>query len=89
LQLPLFLSKFLLPMAANDTQTTPSPPPGDIGNHVIPLVIFIIEGTFALLAVVVRLVARYMMGRLGLADVLLVISLVRRSCFLSSTFDNI
>jgi len=72
-------------MAADDSQTVPPPPTEDIGNHMTPLAIFIVEGVFALLAIVVRLLARYMMGRLGISDILLVISLVRRSGFFSST----
>ncbi|KAI0397464.1 hypothetical protein F5Y17DRAFT_373665 [Xylariaceae sp. FL0594] len=58
------------------TQTGAAPPPvGDIGNHMIPLAVLIVEGVFALLAILVRLLARYMMGRLGISDILLVISL--------------
>ncbi|KAI1290701.1 hypothetical protein F5Y03DRAFT_403856 [Xylaria venustula] len=50
-------------------------PAGDIGNHVLPKVIVILTGAVGLLALVVRLVARQIMRRLGIADVLLVISM--------------
>ncbi|KAI1122519.1 hypothetical protein F5Y10DRAFT_72581 [Nemania abortiva] len=53
----------------------PLAPAGDIGNHVLPKVIVILTGIIALLALFVRLLARQMMRRLGLADLLLVISM--------------
>ncbi|KAI8624805.1 hypothetical protein F5Y19DRAFT_303393 [Xylariaceae sp. FL1651] len=51
-------------------------PAGDIGNHVLPEVIIIVTGVVAFLAVVIRILARHIMRRLGIADILLVISLV-------------
>ncbi|KAI0428664.1 hypothetical protein F5Y09DRAFT_357612 [Xylaria sp. FL1042] len=56
----------------NDPQNVPA---GDIGNHVLPKTIVILTGVVALLALIVRLVARRIMRRLGVADVLLVISM--------------
>ncbi|KAI1346848.1 hypothetical protein F5Y01DRAFT_330360 [Xylaria sp. FL0043] len=53
----------------------PNVPAGDIGNHVLPKTIVILTGVVALLALIVRLVARRIMRRLGVADVLLVISM--------------
>ncbi|GAP88178.1 putative integral membrane protein PTH11 [Rosellinia necatrix] len=52
-----------------------SQPAGDIGNHVLPEAIVIVSGALVLLAVIVRLLARHMMKRMGIADILLVISL--------------
>ncbi|GAW19407.1 hypothetical protein ANO14919_088940 [Xylariales sp. No.14919] len=51
-------------------------PAGDIGNHILPKVIVIFTGILALIALTIRLVARKMMRRLGIADVLLVLSMV-------------
>ncbi|TGJ79723.1 hypothetical protein E0Z10_g9035 [Xylaria hypoxylon] len=51
-------------------------PAGDIGNHVLPQVIVILTGVIALVALTVRLLARQFMRRLGIADLLLVISMV-------------
>lgn len=65
----------------SDIRSAPPPdahPAGDIGNHVLPEVIIIVSGVLVLLAVIVRLIARQMMQKLGIADLLLVISLVRR-----------
>ncbi|KAF2967711.1 hypothetical protein GQX73_g5888 [Xylaria multiplex] len=56
----------------NDQQSAPA---GDHGNHVLPKVIVILTGVVALVALIIRLVARKMMRRLGLADLLLVISM--------------
>ncbi|KAI1751060.1 hypothetical protein F4782DRAFT_506625 [Xylaria castorea] len=56
-----------------DQQTAPA---GDIGNHALPKAIVILTGIVALVALVVRLLARHMMRRLGIADLLLVISMV-------------
>ncbi|KAI0453910.1 hypothetical protein F5B21DRAFT_525377 [Xylaria acuta] len=51
-------------------------PAGDIGNHILPKVIVILTGIVALVALTIRLVARHIMRRLGIADLLLVISMV-------------
>ncbi|KAI0904215.1 hypothetical protein F4823DRAFT_615753 [Ustulina deusta] len=51
-------------------------PAGDIGDHVLPKVIVILTGVVALVALTIRLLARHMMRRLGIADALLVISMV-------------
>ncbi|KAI0869870.1 hypothetical protein GGS24DRAFT_477462 [Hypoxylon argillaceum] len=51
-------------------------PAGDIGDHILPKVIVILTGIVALAAVIVRLLARQMIKRVGLADLLLVISMV-------------
>lgn len=62
----------------SDIRSAPPPdahPAGDIGNHVLPEVIIIVSGVLVLLAVIVRLIARQMMQKLGIADLLLVISL--------------
>ncbi|KAI1735114.1 hypothetical protein F4680DRAFT_310930 [Xylaria scruposa] len=57
----------------NDQQTVPA---GDIGDHALPKAIVILTGIVALVALIVRLLARHIMRRLGLADLLLVISMV-------------
>ncbi|KAI0469441.1 hypothetical protein F4859DRAFT_131680 [Xylaria cf. heliscus] len=54
----------------------PNVPAGDIGDHVLPKVIVILTGIVALVALGIRLLARKMMRRLGIADLLLVISMV-------------
>ncbi|KAI0509369.1 hypothetical protein F5B22DRAFT_326973 [Xylaria bambusicola] len=51
-------------------------PAGDIGNHVLPKVIVILTGVIALLALIIRLLARHIMRKLGIADILLVISMI-------------
>ncbi|KAI0198734.1 hypothetical protein F4808DRAFT_249411 [Astrocystis sublimbata] len=51
-------------------------PAGDIGNHALPKAIVIITGVLALGALLTRLTARKIMHRLGLADLLLVISMI-------------
>lgn len=51
---------------------------GDIGNHVLPQAIILLTGVVALGALGVRLLARHIMRRLGIADLLLVISMVNR-----------
>ncbi|TRX90537.1 hypothetical protein FHL15_008510 [Xylaria flabelliformis] len=56
----------------NDQQTVPA---GDIGDHVLPKTIVILTGIVALVALIVRLLARHIMRRLGIADLLLVISM--------------
>ncbi|KAH8165341.1 hypothetical protein CIB48_g2918 [Xylaria polymorpha] len=48
---------------------------GDIGNHVLPQAIILLTGVVALGALGVRLLARHIMRRLGIADLLLVISM--------------
>ncbi|KAI0151573.1 hypothetical protein GGR57DRAFT_503845 [Xylariaceae sp. FL1272] len=57
---------------AKDMEAAPA---GDIGNHVLPEVIIILTGVIALVAVGIRLVARHLMRRLGIPDILLAISL--------------
>ncbi|KAI1119240.1 hypothetical protein F5Y14DRAFT_127285 [Nemania sp. NC0429] len=60
----------------SDLQPAPAPTPaGDIGNHVVPKAIVIFTGILALLAVVIRLLSRYNMRRLGIPEILLVISM--------------
>lgn len=60
-------------------QPAPVPTPaGDIGNHVVPEAIVILTGIVALLAVAIRLLARYMMKRFGIPEILLIISMVSR-----------
>ncbi|KAI8948131.1 hypothetical protein F4801DRAFT_558009 [Xylaria longipes] len=54
----------------------PIAPAGDIGNHVLPKVIIILTGVVALVVLIIRLYARQMMRRLGIADLLLVISMI-------------
>lgn len=59
-------------------------PAGDIGNHVVPEVIIISTGVVALLAVVIRLMSRYILRKLGIVEILLIISMVRLSLSCSS-----
>ncbi|KAI0521509.1 hypothetical protein F5B22DRAFT_643675 [Xylaria bambusicola] len=58
-----------------DTHGHPAAPAGDIGNHVIPKVVVYLAGIIGLLAVTVRLYARYAIKKLGIPDALLVISM--------------
>ncbi|KAI1360438.1 hypothetical protein F5Y08DRAFT_317338 [Xylaria arbuscula] len=51
-------------------------PAGDIGDHVLPKVIVILTGVIALVALIIRLTARHIMKKLGIADLFLVISMV-------------
>lgn len=51
-------------------------PAGDIGDHVLPKVIVILTGVIALVALIIRLTARHIMRKLGIADLFLVISMV-------------
>ncbi|KAI1186347.1 hypothetical protein F5B17DRAFT_366622 [Nemania serpens] len=61
---------------SSDMQPAPVPTPaGDIGNHVVPEAIVILTGIVALLAVAIRLLARYMMKRFGIPEILLIISM--------------
>lgn len=63
----------------SDLQPAPVPTPsGDIGNHVVPEAIVIFTGVLAIVTVAIRLLARYMMKRLGIPEILLVISMVSR-----------
>jgi hypothetical protein len=56
---------------------TESPSPaGDIGNHVIPKTIVLLTGILVLVATIIRLSARQIMKKLGIPDILLVISMV-------------
>ncbi|KAI1425508.1 hypothetical protein F5Y12DRAFT_369369 [Xylaria sp. FL1777] len=50
-------------------------PAGDIGNHVLPKAIVIFTGIVALIALIIRLLARQIMRRLGITDLLLIISM--------------
>ncbi|KAI1164594.1 hypothetical protein F5B18DRAFT_660943 [Nemania serpens] len=60
----------------SDLQPAPVPTPsGDIGNHVVPEAIVIFTGVLAIVTVAIRLLARYMMKRLGIPEILLVISM--------------
>ncbi|KAJ8131278.1 hypothetical protein O1611_g2346 [Lasiodiplodia mahajangana] len=50
-------------------------PAGDIGNHVAPQAIIIVTGIMVAIALLIRFLARYLMKKLGIAEVLLVISM--------------
>ncbi|KAI1175533.1 hypothetical protein F4777DRAFT_321570 [Nemania sp. FL0916] len=59
-----------------ESRATPAPSPaGDIGNHVVPKAIVLVTGVLSLVALTIRLAARYKMKRLGIPDILLVISM--------------
>ncbi|KAI1326939.1 hypothetical protein F5Y16DRAFT_216508 [Xylariaceae sp. FL0255] len=53
----------------------PLVPAGDIGNHILPEAIIIVTGIIAALAVLIRVMSRYLIKGLGIADVMLAISL--------------
>jgi hypothetical protein len=58
------------------TMDSDNAPAGDIGNHVLPKAIIILTGVIALIILAIRLYARFIMRRLGISDILLVISMV-------------
>ena len=58
------------------THGPPGAPSGDIGNHIVPKFIVVFAGIIGTIAVSVRLFARYSIKKLGVPDVLLVISMV-------------
>ncbi|KAI0904340.1 hypothetical protein F4823DRAFT_634490 [Ustulina deusta] len=59
-----------------DAHGHPAPAPaGDIGNHALPEFIIAFAGIVGFLAVATRLFARYMIKKLGIPDILLVISM--------------
>ncbi|TGJ83274.1 hypothetical protein E0Z10_g5482 [Xylaria hypoxylon] len=60
-----------------DAMNPPAPTPtGDIGSHVIPELIIAVASVVGFFAVATRILARYMISKLGIPDALLVIAML-------------